>query len=112
MFLMNMTNKISNLTLDPLKAMVTGRSFALRATRLMAARRLAIHAVVIPVRLKLVTFESKSFSGGGLYCFDKKKKNYYLMGVLHGGNRGCTEDNVMYFNNNKHEDYKLLLGIA
>jgi len=51
-------------------------------------------------------------SGGGLYCFDRKSKNYYLMGVLHGGNKGCTNDNVMYFSNNKHEDFKTLLSLA
>ena len=34
------------------------------------------------------------------------------MGVLHGGNKGCTNDNVMYFSNNKHEDFKTLLSLA
>ena len=74
MYLINMINKISNLTLDPLKAMATGRSFALRATRLTAARRLAIHAVVILVTLKLVTIESKSFQVVDSTALIRKRK--------------------------------------
>ena len=45
-------------------------------------------------------------SGGGLLCYPQDSKKYYLMGVLHGGPKPCHKQNLMYFNNMAHPNYK------